>query len=84
MQSQLNTLRRQLSIYDPPERETVLVDTPSKLEQNIGVARRMVTGTYRDAYAQVQGVVSKWIGVERAVESTSLLLAPFVLTYNIP
>jgi organizing structure protein 2 len=67
-------LHRQLSIYDLPERETVLVDTPSKLEQNIGVARRMVTGTYRDAYAQVQGVVSKWIGVERAVESTSLPL----------
>lgn len=42
---------------------------PSELERQIGILRRQTTATYRDAHAQVQGLVSKWIGVEHAVES---------------
>lgn len=49
----------------------VLVETPSELEKQIGIARRAVTASYLDARAQVQGVVSRWIGVEQAVESAS-------------
>lgn len=58
----------QLSIYPEPEREIVVVDAPSVLETQIGVARRAVTGVARDAHARVHGVVSQWIGIEHAVE----------------
>ena len=50
----------------------MLLDTPSELEKYIGCARREVTGVYTDAHARVQGVVSQWIGIEHAVESTFL------------
>lgn len=62
----------QLSIYPAPEPEIILLDTPSRLEKHIGVARRTVTDIYRDAHGRVQGVVSKWIDVENSVESASL------------
>ena len=55
----------------------MLQETPSELERQIGVARRAVTDVYLKAHQEVQGVVSKWIGVEQAVErasSTSHLL----------
>ena len=58
----------QLSIYPEPEREIVVVDSPSVLETQIGVARRAVTGVAHDFHARVHGVVSKWIGIEHAVE----------------
>ncbi len=61
----------QLPIYPTPEPELILVETPSELEKQIGVARRALTDTYLDAHARVQGVVSRWIGVEQAVESAS-------------
>jgi organizing structure protein 2 len=51
----------------------VLVEAPSRLETEIGVARRAVTGAGRDVHARVQGVVSRWIGIEHAVESASNL-----------
>ena len=50
----------------------MLEEVPSELERQLGVARRTVTGVYSDAQARVQGVVSRWIGVEQAVESESL------------
>lgn len=53
----------------------MLQETPSELETQIGVARRAVTGVYSDAYSSVQGVISKWIGVEHAVERMPLLFA---------
>ena len=65
----LITTIRQLSIYPSPQPDIILLDTPSELEKYIGCARRKVTATYTDAHARVQGVVSKWIGVEHAVES---------------
>lgn len=60
-----------MSIYPEPDPEIVLQETPSELERQIGVARRAVTDVYLKAHQEVQGVVSKWIGVERAVERTS-------------
>lgn len=60
---------RQPSIYPAPTPDVVLLETPTALEQNIGVARRKVEDTFADAHAHVQGVVSRWIGVEHAIES---------------
>ena len=57
-----------MSIYPKPEPEIVLQETPSELERQIGVARRAVADVYLGAHQEVQGVVSKWIGVEQAVE----------------
>jgi len=76
----------QLSIYPEPEREIVVVDAPSVLETQIGVARRAVTGVARDVHARVHGVVSQWIGIEHAVERafiSSLILGQTGVYYNI-
>ncbi|KAI0945819.1 hypothetical protein AcV7_009956 [Taiwanofungus camphoratus] len=69
--------REKLPIYPVPDPMIVLVETPSELEKQIGIARRAVTASYLDARAQVQGVVSRWIGVEQAVEKRlKSLVAP--------
>ncbi|KAI0266348.1 apolipo protein O-domain-containing protein [Gloeopeniophorella convolvens] len=69
--------KRKLSIYPEPEPEIVVVDTPSVLETQIGVARRAVTGVAQDVHGQVHGAVSKWIGIEQAVEHrVKSLIAP--------
>jgi organizing structure protein 2 len=44
------------------------VDAPSVLETQIGEARKAATGVARNVHARVHGAVSKWIGVEHAVE----------------
>ncbi|CAA7264020.1 unnamed protein product [Cyclocybe aegerita] len=61
--------REKLSIYPSPTPDTVLVDSPSELEKQIGNVRRTAQDTYAGAHAHVQGWVSKWIGVEHAVEN---------------
>ncbi|KAG5642283.1 hypothetical protein DXG03_003060 [Asterophora parasitica] len=58
-----------LSIYPSQTPDVLLVETPSPLEEQIGVARRRVTETYREAHSRVQGVISRWIGVEHAIEN---------------
>lgn len=60
--------KSKLNIYPEPNPEIVLQETPSELERQIGVARRAVAGVYLKAHQEVQGAVSKWIGVEQAVE----------------
>jgi len=65
LQSETKT---KLGIYPEPNPEIVLQETPSELERQISVARRAVTDVYLKAHQEVQGVVSKWIGVEQAVE----------------
>ncbi|KAI0641347.1 apolipo protein O-domain-containing protein [Trametes meyenii] len=66
-----------LPIYPTPDPEVLLVETPSELERQIGVARQAATTTYLDAHARVQAVISRWIGVEQAVESrVKSLIAP--------
>ncbi|TFK95943.1 apolipo protein O-domain-containing protein [Pterulicium gracile] len=57
------------SIYPAPQRELLLVETPSELEKQIGVLRRTLTQQYQEGYTQVQGLVSRWIHVEHAVEN---------------
>lgn len=64
----------QLSIYPEPEREIIVVDSPSVLETQIGVARKAATGVVRDVHRRVHGVVSEWIGIEHAVERACLPL----------
>ncbi|KAF5367354.1 hypothetical protein D9615_010274 [Tricholomella constricta] len=61
--------REKLSIYPSPTPDILLVETPSPLEQQIGVARRRITDTYRETHNQFQGVISRWIGVEHAIEN---------------
>ncbi|KAJ7820913.1 apolipo protein O-domain-containing protein [Mycena olivaceomarginata] len=70
------TTRPKLSIYPAAQTDILLLDTPSALETHIGTARRAVTGTYRDAHAHLQGVVSRWIGVENRVEARLKSLLP--------
>ncbi|CCM06590.1 uncharacterized protein FIBRA_08868 [Fibroporia radiculosa] len=71
------TSREKLPIYPAPNTDILLLDTPSELEKQIGVARRAVTATYDDARGQVQGVISRWINVEQAVEQRlKSLVAP--------
>jgi len=60
--------REKLSIYPAAEQDILLLETPSELEKQIGVARRAATGVFNDAHSRVRGVISKWIGVEHAVE----------------
>lgn len=72
-----NVSHDKLPIYPAPTPEVVLVETPSELEKQLGNVRRAVTARYEDAHAQVQGVVSHWIGVEHAVEKrVKSLIAP--------
>ncbi|KAJ6460055.1 apolipo protein O-domain-containing protein [Mycena vitilis] len=66
----------QLSIYEPPPSEILLLDTPSALEAHIGTVRRTATGQYRQARDHVQGLVSRWIGVENKVEHRIKSLLP--------
>ncbi|KAF7759912.1 hypothetical protein Agabi119p4_11607 [Agaricus bisporus var. burnettii] len=62
------TPREKLSIYPSPNPDIILVETPSALETQIGVIRRSICQTYSNGHAYVQGWVSRWIGVEHAVE----------------
>ncbi|THV07981.1 hypothetical protein K435DRAFT_772306 [Dendrothele bispora CBS 962.96] len=64
----LSTEKEKLSIYPAPDPEVVVQEVPSELENQIGVVRRHVTAAYVNTHTQVQGLVSKWIGVEHAVE----------------
>ncbi|KAF7312886.1 MICOS complex subunit [Mycena kentingensis (nom. inval.)] len=67
---------QKLSIYPSPPADVLLLDSPSALEQHIGVARRTATSHLNAAHAQVQGVVSRWIGVENRVEHRIKSLIP--------
>ncbi|KAF5372953.1 hypothetical protein D9758_001574 [Tetrapyrgos nigripes] len=64
----LSTEKEKLPIYPAPPSEVVVQEVPSELEKQIGIVRRQLTQTYTEAHAHVQGLVSKWIGVEHAVE----------------
>ncbi|KAG6816477.1 hypothetical protein H0H87_005764 [Tephrocybe sp. NHM501043] len=58
-----------LSIYPSPTPEILLVETPSALEREIGVVRRKVSEVFQDTHHEIQGVVSRWIGIEHAIEN---------------
>ncbi|KAF5326638.1 hypothetical protein D9611_000701 [Ephemerocybe angulata] len=61
--------RDKLSIYPRADPDVLLVETTSPLEEQIGAVRRQVQGVYADGYSYVQGWISKWIGIEHAVEN---------------
>ncbi|KAJ7762650.1 apolipo protein O-domain-containing protein [Mycena metata] len=60
--------RQKPSIYAELPTDIFLLDTPSALEAHIGTVRRATTIKYGEAHAHVQGLVSRWIGVENQVE----------------
>ncbi|KAF9007090.1 apolipo protein O-domain-containing protein [Cyathus striatus] len=60
---------RLLSIYPKPDPEIILVETPSQLEKQIGVARVQTLQAVSEARAHVQGWIDRWIGIEHAVEN---------------
>lgn len=64
--------REKLSIYPEPEEQLVLVNSPTKLERQIGRVRESIAGTYKDSYAYVQGWVDRWIATEHAIERASM------------
>jgi len=66
---QLTGVSAKLSIYSIPTPEILLQDTPLPLERQIGAIRRKITGALRDTHSEVQGLVSRWIAVEHAIES---------------
>ncbi|KAJ7215371.1 apolipo protein O-domain-containing protein [Mycena pura] len=68
--------RKRLSIYPDPPAEILLLDTPSALEAQIGTARRAATAHLHAAHGHVQGLVSRWIGVENRVEHRIKALLP--------
>ncbi|KAI5835246.1 hypothetical protein K523DRAFT_368491 [Schizophyllum commune Tattone D] len=67
--------REKLPIYPQPPTTLELIDEPLPLEKEIGIARRAATQTVRNIQAQAQGIVSKWIGIEKAVEHRVKALA---------
>jgi len=64
------------SIYPTPDKDILLVETTSPLEQHIARAHTVVETGLVDAHAKVQGVVSKWITVEEKVEARVKSLVP--------
>lgn len=58
-----------LSIYPEPDAEVLLVETHSELEHQIGQLRVQGTQIYDQSRGAVQSAISRWIGVEEAVES---------------
>ncbi|KAG6830940.1 hypothetical protein H0H92_013868 [Tricholoma furcatifolium] len=58
-----------LSIYPASTPDVILIETPSALEHEIGVVRRKVTEAFQDTHSQIQGVVSRWIEIEHAIEN---------------
>ncbi|KAG5727773.1 putative global transcription activator SNF2L1 [Termitomyces sp. T112] len=65
----LHTPPEKLSIYSAPTPDVLLVEEPSALEREIGVVRRKVSEVLFDTHSQIQAVVSRWIGIEHAIEN---------------
>jgi hypothetical protein len=59
---------QQLPIYAPAEPEILLAPTESELVETIGRARRILLRAGEESRDGVQGVVGRWIQVERRVE----------------
>ncbi|KIY69957.1 hypothetical protein CYLTODRAFT_435920 [Cylindrobasidium torrendii FP15055 ss-10] len=72
----VNEQKEKLPIYPTPPPDLILIDSPSALEHHIGEARRQLRDAYKGTHAEVQGVVDKWIGVERKVEDRIKSLLP--------
>ncbi|KAG8688337.1 hypothetical protein FRC08_011488, partial [Ceratobasidium sp. 394] len=60
---------KKLPIYSPPEPEVLLVPTESELVDAIGRTRRILVRAGEDSRDGVQGIIGRWIQVERRIES---------------
>ncbi|CAE6490780.1 unnamed protein product [Rhizoctonia solani] len=60
---------KKLSIYDSKEPEILIAQTESELAETIGRTRRILTRAGEESKDGIQGVIAKWIQVERRVES---------------
>ncbi|CAE6384042.1 unnamed protein product [Rhizoctonia solani] len=60
---------KKLSIYDSKEPEILIVQTDSELVETIGRTRRILARAGEESKDGIQGVIAKWIQVERRVES---------------
>ncbi|CEH12915.1 Apolipoprotein O [Ceraceosorus bombacis] len=58
-----------LPIYPQPTPPVTLIETHTALEGHVGDARRALQSSFSDLKGYVQSGVSRWIGVERAVEN---------------
>lgn len=43
----------QLNIYDEPEAEIILVESPSRLEENVAIAQKYVNDTYNEGVVRM-------------------------------
>lgn len=66
----------QLPIYSSPAEPVTLAEVRGPLEEQVGSARRYVVDSTRHASDALRGQISKWIGVEQAVESKVSSLIP--------
>ncbi|KAG8762980.1 hypothetical protein FRC12_008774 [Ceratobasidium sp. 428] len=60
---------KKLSIYAPPEPDVLLVPTSSELVDTIGRTRRILVRAGEESRDGVQGIIGRWIQVERRVEA---------------
>ncbi|RHZ46641.1 hypothetical protein Glove_610g4 [Diversispora epigaea] len=61
---------KKLSIYDDPTPEIVLVESPTKLEQDIRKTRTKIAQTKNKFEYNLRGVINKWIEIEQKTEKT--------------
>ncbi|KAB5591287.1 hypothetical protein CTheo_5290 [Ceratobasidium theobromae] len=60
---------KKLSIYDSGEPEILLAPTESEFVEVIGRTRRIFTRAGEESKSGIQGVIARWIQVERRVEN---------------
>ncbi|KAH8550839.1 apolipo protein O-domain-containing protein [Umbelopsis sp. PMI_123] len=62
--------KQKLNIYDEPEPEIVLVESPSRLEENVAIAQKYVNDTYDEGVEQLHQVQTKLQKFENNVKKT--------------
>ncbi|CAG8556515.1 10523_t:CDS:2, partial [Diversispora eburnea] len=61
---------KKLSIYDDPIPEIVLIESPTKLEQDIRKTRTKIMQTTNKLEYNLRDVINKWIEIEQKTERT--------------
>lgn len=67
---------KQLPIYSSPAEPVTLAEVRGPLEEQVGSVRRYLVDSTQSAQNALHGQVSKWVGVEQAVESKVSSLIP--------
>jgi hypothetical protein len=60
------------------------VESPLELKNRIAIVRRKVCQPYTEAHAHVHGWISTWVGVEHAVECSSLSYYDYLFVFMQP